>query len=94
MMSQQVVGSSTFGQPSTQSSFANSQIINQNQLGIFKAGGPIKATSFGIDNFTNLNSGSGQMLARKGISGSSKQYKRGQGSLGPSVEQGIRPGTA
>ena len=34
------------------------------------------------------------MLAgRKGVS-SSKGYKRGQGSLGPSSSQGLRPGTA
>jgi len=45
-----------------------------------------------------LQSGTGQqMLAgRKNISSSGKQYKRGQGSLGPnpSSGQGLRPGTA
>jgi hypothetical protein len=47
---------------------------------------------------SSLNSNTGQMLAgRKNISSSGKQYKRGQGSLGPNQNNnssGLRPGTA
>jgi hypothetical protein len=45
MMSQQVMGSSHLGGSQNQG-FANSQILNQQQLGIFKSGGPVRATAF------------------------------------------------
>jgi hypothetical protein len=45
MMSQQVMGTSHLGQVGNQG-FANSQILNQQQLGIFKTGGPVRATAF------------------------------------------------
>lgn len=100
MMSQQVVGSSHLGNSANQG-FANSQIINQQQLGIFKAGGPVRATAFNIDPFSGMGqiqSQTGQILAgRKAVGGSGKAYKRGQGSLGPSSSgsaSGLRPGTA
>ena len=95
MMSQQVMGSSNLGQ--SNQNFANSQVLNQQQLGIFKAGGPVRATAFNVDHFAGLGHGnSGQILGgRKGVSNSSKGYKRGQGSLGPSQNNGgLRPGTA
>jgi len=50
MMSQQVIGSQHLSHSANQG-FANSQILNQQQLGIFKAGGPVRATAFTIDPF-------------------------------------------
>lgn len=94
MMSQQVMGSSHLGQVANQG-FANSQILNQQQLGIFKTGGPVRATAFEykMDHFggghNGMQSSSGQMIGgRKNVGGaghnSQKTYKRGGGSMGPS----------
>ena len=38
--------SSHLGQANTNQGFANSQILNQQQLGIFKSSGPVRATAF------------------------------------------------
>ena len=102
------MGSQHLGQVGNQG-FANSQILNQQQLGIFKTGGPVRATAFEykMDHFAGHNgiSTSGQMIGgRKNVAGggsghnSQKTYKRGTGSMGPSHGQGsssvLRPGTA
>ena len=97
MMSQQVVGSAQLGQAGGNQSFANSQILNQQQLGIFKSGGPVRATDFGykMDQYHVAMSNSNQMMgSRKAMSGQQKSYKRGGGSLGPSGSGTLRPGTA
>lgn len=92
MMSQQVVGSSGFGK--LNQPFSNSQILNQQQLGFFKQGGPVKATALTNDQFANAQQISGSGV-RRTMSGTSKNFKRGSGSLGPAPNQGaIRPGTA
>ena len=98
MMSQQVAPGHQLGHTGNQG-FANSQTFNQQQLGIFKAGGPVRATAFNIDPFQGMGgiqSHGGQMMQRKNISSSGKSYKRGQGSLGPTQGSAgqLRPGTA
>lgn len=40
------MGSSHLGQGNANQGFANSQILNQQQLGIFKSSGPVRATAF------------------------------------------------
>lgn len=103
MMSQQVMGSSHLGQTNANQGFANSQILNQQQLGIFKSSGPVRATAFDykMDQYHGIQSSSNVMGSRKAMSGgqnnnANKTYKRGQGSLGPSQNNnnGLRPGTA
>lgn len=97
------MGSSNLGQGNAHQGFANSQILNQQQLGIFKSSGPVRATAFDykMDQYHGIQSSSHGMGSRKGMSGGSnsnthKTYKRGQGSLGPSQNNasGLRPGTA
>lgn len=103
MMSQQVMGSSHLGQSSNNQSFANSQILNQQQLGIFKSSGPVRATAFDYkieQQYHGMQQQ--QMMGGRKIGGGvrdgqHKSYKRGQGSLGPSNSNnsnGLRPGTA
>mmetsp|Transcript_7989 Transcript_7989/g.13401 ORF Transcript_7989/g.13401 Transcript_7989/m.13401 type:complete len:396 (+) Transcript_7989:3-1190(+) len=89
MMSQQVMGSSHLNQTTGNQNFANSQILNQQQLGIFKGAGPIRATAFDykMEQIHGMQS-SGQMIGgRKQMNtgtghGSQKSYKRGGNTVG------------
>ena len=98
MMSQQVVGSSNLGKASNNQNFANSQIFSHNQLGIFKQGGPVRATAFDykMDQFGGVQATNQMMGSRKHMSGanhgSQKIYKRS--GMASSSQGGLRPGTA
>jgi len=71
MMSQQVVGSASLGHSANQG-FANSQILTQQQLGLFKAGGPVRATAFNMDPFAGMSHQQQILGGRKSLSQSSK----------------------
>lgn len=78
------MGSSHLGQGNANQGFANSQILNQQQLGIFKSSGPVRATAFDykMDQYHGIQSSSGHVMGgRKTMGGQGsnthKTYKRG-----------------